>query len=101
MDKEFDYQQFDGIFQSRIRLAILSVLVTVEKAEFSFLKEKTNATDGNLGAHLKKLEDSEYILTEKKFVDRKPVSFYSITENGRKAIENYLDTIEKLFGKSP
>ena len=101
MDKEFDYQQFDGIFQSRIRLAILSVLVTVEKAEFSFLKEKTNGTDGNLGAHLKKLEDSEYIFTEKKFVDRKPVSFYSITENGRKAIENYLDTIEKLFGKSP
>jgi len=78
---------------------ILSVLVTVEKAEFSFLKEKTNATDGNLGAHLKKLEDAEYILTEKKFVDRKPVSFYSITENGRKAVENYINTIEKLFRK--
>ena len=99
MANEFDHQQFDGIFQSRIRLAILSVLVTVEKAEFSFLKEKTNATDGNLGAHLKKLEDAEYILTEKKFVDRKPVSFYSITENGRTAVENYINTIEKLFRK--
>ena len=99
MANEFDHQQFDGIFQSRIRLAILSVLVTVEKAEFSFLKEKTNATDGNLGAHLKKLEDAEYILTEKKFVDRKPVSFYSITESGRKAVENYINTIEKLFRK--
>jgi DNA-binding MarR family transcriptional regulator len=97
VDKDFDYQQFDGIFQSRIRLAILSVLVSVEKAEFSFLKERTNATDGNLGAHLKKLEDAGYIFTEKKFVDRKPVSFYSITEIGRKAIEDYIKTIEKLL----
>ncbi len=100
MAENFSYQQIDGIFQSRIRLAILSVLITVEKAEFSLLKEKVKATDGNLGAHLKKLEDVEYINTEKKFVDRKPVSLYNITEKGRKAIENYLNTLENLFNKS-
>ena len=99
MADDFNYQNIDDIFQSRIRLAILSVLITVEKAEFSFLKEKTKATDGNLGAHLKKLEDVEYILTNKMFIERKPVSIYTITEKGRKAIEAYLNTLENLFGK--
>lgn len=99
MSNDYNYGQIDNIFQSRIRLAILSVLLTVEKAEFSFLKLKTTATDGNLGAHLKKLEDVNYIKTVKKFVDRKPVSYYSITNNGRNAIENYINTIEQMFGK--
>ncbi len=99
MDDDHNFENFDGIFQSRIRLAILSVLIAVEKAEFTFLKEKTKATDGNLGAHLKKLEDVKYIKTQKKFVDRKPVSFYSITNAGRDAVENYINTIEQLFGK--
>lgn len=97
MPAEFDYQNIDPIFQSRIRLAILSVLLTVEKAEFSFLKDKLKATDGNLGAHLKKLEDTNYIKTEKTFIDRKPVSFYNITEKGRKAIEDYLKIIGSMF----
>ncbi|MCF8317094.1 MAG: transcriptional regulator [Ignavibacteriales bacterium] len=100
MPSNFNYTQIDEIFHSRIRLAILSILLTVEKAEFSFLKEKTKATDGNLGAHLKKLEDAEYIQIEKRFIDRKPVSFYNITEKGRKSIENYLTLLEQLFGKT-
>ncbi len=99
MVENFNYRQIDGIFQSRIRLAVLSVLVAFEEAEFSYLKKKTKATDGNLGAHLKKLEDAHYISVEKKFVNRKPVSIYSITENGRKAIENYLSTLENLFSR--
>jgi len=99
MISDHNYEQIDGIFQSRIRLAILSVLLTVEKAEFSFLKQKIKATDGNLGAHLKKLEDVKYINSIKKFVDRKPVSYYSITTSGRNAIEHYINTIEQLFGK--
>lgn len=97
MAKDFNYQNIDAVLQSRIRLAILSVLLTVEKAEFSFLKQKTKATDGNLGAHLKKLEEAEYINSEKTFIDRKPVSFYSITEEGRKSVEQYLITLENLF----
>lgn len=100
MEDKFDYQNIDPVFQSRIRLAILSILITVEKAEFSFLKEKVKATDGNLGAHLKKLEDVEYIYTEKTFIDRKPVSFYNITEKGRRAIEDYLNTLTDLFRKT-
>ena len=100
MADNYDYQNIDPVFQSRIRLAILSVLITVERAEFSFLKEKVKATDGNLGAHLKKLEDVEYINTEKTFINRKPVSFYNITDKGRNAIEDYINTLGNLFGKT-
>lgn len=97
MKDNFDYKKIDRIFESRIRLAVLSILATSEKVEFSFLKKQIKTTDGNLGAHLKKLEDAEYIKCEKKFVKQKPASFYSLTEAGRGAIENYLSLVEGLF----
>ena len=73
---EFDYQQLDEIIHSRIRLAIMAVLITVDEAEFTFLREKVNATDGNLSTHLKKLEEAGYIAVNKSFENRKPVSRY-------------------------
>lgn len=100
MADNFDYKNIDGIFESRIRLAVLSILATSEKVEFAFLKKQLKATDGNLGAHLKKLEDVKYVRCEKKFFKRKPVSFYSLTETGRKAIINYLSMVENLFSKT-
>jgi len=96
----FDYKKIDGIFESRIRLAVLSILATSEKVEFAYLKRKLKATDGNLGAHLKKLEDAKYIKCEKKFIKRKPVSFYYLTNTGRKAIESYLSLVENLFNNA-
>lgn len=97
--KQFTYTQLDDIIHARIRLAAMSVLITVEEAEFTFLREKVNTTDGNLSIHLKKLEEAGYITVNKRFVDRKPQSTYRISEKGRKAFENYITTLEQLLKK--
>ena len=96
---EFDHQQIDDIIHSRIRLAIISLLISVEEAEFNFIKEKVNTTDGNLSVHVKKLEEAGYVSVKKEFIDRKPRTTYSLTKNGRKAFEDYLDHLEKLIKK--
>jgi DNA-binding MarR family transcriptional regulator len=75
----------------------MSVLITLEEAEFKFLKEKVNTTDGNLSVHLKKLENAEYIEVKKEFIDRKPVSSYKLSEKGKKAFELYIKKLEDLI----
>jgi DNA-binding MarR family transcriptional regulator len=94
---DFDYQKIDDVIHSRIRTAIMAVLVSVEEAEFTFLKEKVNATDGNLSVHLKKLEEAGYITVNKKFIDRKPVSRYKITQKGHRAFEDYIEKLESII----
>ncbi len=95
--KNFDYHQLNDIIHSRIRLAIISVLVAIEDAEFNFLKEKVKTTDGNLSVHLRKLEEAEYIKVKKEFVGRKPVSTYRLTKKGREAFKVYVENLEKLI----
>lgn len=97
-DKEFDHTQIDDLIHSRIRLAVMSILASVDSAEFTFIRDKINATDGNLSRHLRKLEDAEYISVEKVFEGRKPVSRYSLTDDGRKAFAAYIDRLENLLG---
>ena len=97
--KSFDYRQLDDVIHSRIRLAVVSVLVSVEEAEFTFLRERVHATDGNLSIHLRKLEEAGYIEVKKGFVGRKPQSTYRLTEAGRKAFEAYVAALEKLIGR--
>ena len=96
---EFDYQQLDEIIHSRIRLAVMAVLITIDEAEFIFLRDKVNATDGNLSTHLKKLEEAGYIAVNKSFENRKPISRYLLTQKGRKAFELYVERLEKLIRK--
>lgn len=96
---DFDYQQLNDVIHSRIRLAVMALLITVEEAEFNFLKEKVHATDGNLSVHLKKLEEAEYVSVKKEFSERKPRTAYSLTRKGRKAFEAYLDHLEKMIKK--
>lgn len=96
---DFDYQQLDDIIHSRIRLAVMAVLISVDEAEFTFLRDKVNATDGNLSTHLKKLEEAGYIAVNKSFEDRKPVSRYLLTQKGKKAFEVYVEKLEKLIKK--
>ncbi len=96
---DFDYLQLDDVIHSRIRLAIMSVLISVDEAEFTFLRDKVKATDGNISVHLKKLEDAGYILVNKNFVDRKPVSTYRLSAKGRKAFELYVERLESLIKK--
>jgi DNA-binding MarR family transcriptional regulator len=96
---EFDYQQLDEIIHSRIRLAVMAVLISVDEVEFTFLKGKVKTTDGNLSVHLKKLEDAGYIAVNKSFQNRKPVSRYLLTQKGRKAFESYVERLEKMIKK--
>lgn len=93
----FDYQQLDELIHSRIRLAAVSVLASVEAAEFTYLRDVTGATDGNLGSHLRKLEDAGYVAAEKRFVDRKPVTRYSLTDKGREGFRRYVERIETMI----
>jgi DNA-binding HxlR family transcriptional regulator len=94
---DFNYQHIDDVIHSRIRLAIMAVLIAVDEADFNFLKEKVQATDGNLSVHLKKLEEAKYVGVKKTFVDRKPQSRYKLTAQGRKAFEAYVAQLEKLI----
>lgn len=96
---EFDHQQLDEMIHSRIRLAIMAVLITSEEAEFTYLREKVNTTDGNLSTHIKKLEDAGYVSVEKKFENRKPVTRFSLTEKGRKAFTIYIERLENMLKK--
>jgi DNA-binding HxlR family transcriptional regulator len=96
-DREFDYRSLDSLFHSRIRLAAVSILLQYRTAEFSLLKQETGATDGNLSTHLRKLEEAGYIEVRKTFEERKPKSFYSLTERGRQAFEEYLQRLEQFI----
>lgn len=97
--KEFNYQQLDDIIHSRIRLAIISVLIAVDEAEFKFLKEKVKTTDGNLSVHLKKLDEAGYIFVRKEFINKKPVTSYRLSKKGQEAFQMYVERLEKLISK--
>ena len=96
----FDYQRLDDVIHARIRLAVMSILSGVESAEFTYLRDRTGATDGNLGAHLRKLEEAGYVEVEKRFEDRKPVSRYGLTGAGREAFGRYVDRLEAMIRNS-
>jgi len=86
--------QLDPVIHSRIRLAVLSVLISVKEASFNYLKETIRTTDGNLSANLSKLEEAGYISIKKVFKKKKPLTTCSITEKGRKAFSKYLKVLE-------
>jgi DNA-binding MarR family transcriptional regulator len=88
--------QLDPVIHAPARLALLSILVTVENANFKYLKEATGSTDGNLSAHLTKLEAAGYVVIQKSFVDKKPQTICAITETGREAFLKYLDQLEEI-----
>ncbi|MDQ0465761.1 DNA-binding MarR family transcriptional regulator [Caulobacter ginsengisoli] len=92
----FDIDNIDEVIHGRVRLGIMAYLASAGTADFNTLKAKLQATDGNLSAHLRKLEDAGYVGVEKSFVDRKPLTRISITPAGRKAFSAYLDAISKL-----
>ena len=95
---EHDYTRLDAVIHSRIRLAVMATLASVDAAEFTFLREQTGATDGNLSTHLRKLEEAGYIDVGKSFEKRKPVSRYRLTIAGKKAFSAYVEHLETLIG---
>jgi DNA-binding PadR family transcriptional regulator len=88
------------VVHGKLRLALLTLLAGVDEAEFTWLREKTGATDGNLGAQLMKLEEAGYVSVEKKFVQRKPQSLYRITDAGRAALTEYVRALKELLGSA-
>ena len=90
--------ELNPVIHGKLRLALLSLLIGVEEAEFTWLRAKTGSTDGNLGAQLMKLEEAGYVAVEKKFVQRKPQSLYRITETGREALADYVRALKRLLG---
>lgn len=86
--------QLDPIIHSRLRLAILSILISVKKANFNYLKNTIGTTDGNLSANLSKLDEVGYISIRKTFREKKPLTTCSISEKGRKAFSAYLQALE-------
>jgi DNA-binding HxlR family transcriptional regulator len=86
------------VIHGKLRLALLSLLTGVEEAEFTWLRAKTGATDGNLGAQLAKLEEAGYVSVKKKFVQRKPQTLYHMTEAGRTALTEYVKALKQLLG---
>lgn len=90
--------ELDQVVHGPLRLAVLSILSTVEKADFTYLRGRTASTDGNISAHLLKLEQAGYISVEKTFLNRKPLSIYRITETGRSALTTYIRNLKKLLG---
>ena len=90
-------QQLNKVFDSRIRLGIMSALVVNQSVNFNELKELIEVTDGNLASHLKTLEDSGYIKVEKGFIGRKTNTTYKITKTGDKAFKQHLDGLEKMI----
>jgi len=83
-----------------VRLRIMAVLVTLgpdEEVDFTYLRDLLEVTDGNLGAHLRKLEESGFIRVVKLFVDRKPRTFISASAEGRKAFNEHVAALEEIL----
>ena len=88
----------DDLLQHRSRLGACVLLSTTDALTFSRLRTLLDETDGNLGAQLRKLEDAGYVSVDKRFEDRKPQSWYSLTAAGRKALKGHLQAMEALLG---
>ncbi len=91
--------ELDPLLHSQLRLGIMSILISVESAEFSYLKEKTNATAGNISVQLDKLSTADYIKIEKSFKGKKPLTTCKITKTGIKAFEAYVTALQHYIKK--
>jgi DNA-binding transcriptional ArsR family regulator len=96
------FKELDPILHSQLRLAVMSLLISVKEAEFTFLKEKTNATAGNLSVQIQKLKDAGYIDVSKQFKDNYPQTTCKITQKGVEAFEQYVKALnEYIKGAQP
>jgi len=94
------FNELDPILHSQLRLAVMSLLISVKEAEFTFIKEKTNATAGNLSVQVQKLKDAGYINVTKEFKDNYPNTTCKITKQGIKAFESYVTALQQYLNVS-
>jgi len=93
------YKDLDPLLHSQVRLAIMSILIGVKSAEFSFLLKNINTTKGNLSFQLNKLKDAKYITIKKSFRNNYPLTTCAISETGITAYEKYIEAITSYIGK--
>lgn len=91
------FKDLDPLLHSQLRLAVVSLLMSVKQAEFTYLKEQTKATAGNLSVQLQKLKDAGYINIEKSFKDNYPQTLCSITKTGIAAFELYVTNLKQYI----
>jgi len=91
------FNELNPILHSQLRLAIVSLLISVEEAEFNFLKDKTEATSGNLSVQINKLKDAGYIKVDKKFRNNYPLTICKITQTGVDAFEKYVKDLKEYL----
>jgi len=89
--------ELDQLIHGRVRLGIASALAVNEKLSFTELREILETSDGNLSAHARRLEEGGYVVCEKSFEGRVPLTEYRLTARGRRALERYLDHMEALI----
>ena len=92
------FKKLDPLLHSELRLAVMSVLVNLEEADFVYLREATGATAGNLSVQIHKLTAAQYISVEKGFNGKKPQTLCKITPVGLKAFEDYVDALKTYLG---
>ncbi len=91
------FKELDPILHSQLRLGVVSLLISVKEAEFSFLKEKTNASAGNLSVQISKLKEAGYIDVSKQFKDNYPLTICKITQTGVAAFEEYVSALQSYM----
>ena len=95
------FQPLDPLLHSELRLAVMSLLISADEAEFPYIKEQTEATAGNLSVQIDKLSAAGYIEVEKTFKGKRPCTLCRISEKGRQAFEEYVDALKGYLDISP
>lgn len=91
------FEPLNPLLHSELRLAIISLLMDVEEADFPYIKEQTGATSGNLSVQIGKLEEAGYISVEKTFRGKRPATICRMTDKGREAFENYVEALKSYI----
>lgn len=88
------------LFESKVRLGIMSMLMVNDSVDFNSLKTHLDITDGNLASHIASLEKAKYIKINKSFIGKKPNTTYSVSATGRRSFNEHLDALERLINSS-
>ena len=91
------FKELDPILHAQLRLAVMSLLISVKEADFTFIREKTNSTAGNLSVQVQKLKDAGYIDVVKQFKDNYPQTTCKITSKGIEAFEYYVTALQEYL----
>ncbi len=91
------FKPLDPLLHSELRLAVMSILISVEEADFPYLREQTGATAGNLSVQIDKLEKAGYISVEKTFRGKRPATICRMTNDGHQAFEDYVEALRSYI----